>query len=378
LPPATRSLRFIARTIVEIAVASIGGALVVGALRANQQWLDAHFLPSFFTLHHWYVLAESVIRIATATLGAALAIVARRSIGHSIAHNPARTLRLAVAVVLALGASELILRQVHLRAAEEQPVTQEPRRRLDPRLGWTMVPARTGHHVKGGRDIEYAFDSAGYRVRRVNEPVDPERPTIVFTGESMMVGHGLTWEETVPAQTGALMAVQSANLAVSGFANDQAFLRLEMELPRFRRPVAVVALFTPALFDRNLDDDRPHLGRGLVWLPAEQRWRLAAIVKRLVDYRSLETIERGMSITREVLFATVRLARARGAVPLIVVPQFAAEGPGDGELTRRILDDLPAVSVELDPNWRIPGDGHPNPRAARAIAVAIATRLRER
>ena len=48
---------------------------------------------------------------------------------------------------------------------------EEPRRRPDPRLGWTFVPARTGHNTVGGRVIDYAFDPAGYRVRRVDEPV---------------------------------------------------------------------------------------------------------------------------------------------------------------------------------------------------------------
>ena len=379
MPPAARSERFAARLVSGIAVASMGGVLVSCALAADQRWLDEHFLPGFFVSRRLYVLVESVVRVATAALGAALAVLGRPRIGRFIAHNPAQALRAAIAIVLAFGASELILRQLHLRAAEEQPTTQEPRRRLDPRLGWIMVPARAGHHTSGGRDIEYAFDPAGYRVRRVDEPVDPDRPTIVFTGESMMVGEGLTWDETVPAQTGALMGMQSANLAVSGFASDQAYLRLQAELPRFRRPVAVVSLFTPALFDRNLNDDRPHLGPGLVWLRAEQRWRLAAIARLLVRYRGVATIERGITVTREVLRASVELARSRGAVPLIVVPQVAPEEPGERTLRRRVLDEagLPYVRVELDPSWRIPGDGHPNPRGARAIAVAIATRLRE-
>ncbi len=122
----------------------------------------------------------------------------------------------------------------------------EPLRRQDPRLGWTFVPGRIGQKMVGGRVIDYAFDPAGYRVRRVEEPVDPERPTILFAGESVMVGEGLTWEESVPAQVGAMMGVQSANLAVDGFATDQAYLRLEAEMPRFRRPVAVVMLFMTA------------------------------------------------------------------------------------------------------------------------------------
>jgi hypothetical protein len=358
----------------------MGGALLLCSIAADQRWFDRHFLPDFFVSRHLYVLVESVIRVVMAALGAALAIVLRRRIGRFIADSPERALHATMAVVLAFGASELIVRQLHLRAAMEEPARIEPSRRRDPQLGWTFVPARTGHHSIGGRVVEYAFDRAGYRVRHVEEPVDPERPTILFTGESMMVGEGLTWDETVPAQVEAMMGTQSANLAVSGFASDQAYLRLQTELPRFRRPAAVVSLFTPAIFDRNLDDDRPHLGPGLVWLPAEHRWRLATIAKLLVPYRSIEMIERGISLTREVLRATVELARARGAVPLIVVPQFGPEEPCEQALRNRILDEagLPYVRVELDPTWRIPDNGHPDPRAARAIAVALAARLRGR
>ena len=44
-----------------------------------------------------------------------------------------------------------------------------------------------------------------------------------------------------------MLNVQSANLAVHGYGNDQAYLRLEQELPRFRRPVGVVSLFMTTL-----------------------------------------------------------------------------------------------------------------------------------
>jgi len=255
---------------------------------------------------------------------------------------------------------------------------EEPRRRVDSRLGWTFVPARTGHNTVAGRVIEYAIDPAGYRVRRVDEPVDPAQPTILFTGESVMFGEGLTWEESIPAQVGLIMGIQSANLAVHGFASDQAYLRLQTELPRFRRPAAVVSLFMTALFGRNLDDDRPHLAPGLVWRPAEQHSRLASIAKLLVPYRSVETVERGVAVTREVLRAGVELTRAHGAMPLIVVPQFGRESEVERELRRRIVDEsgVPYTLVGMDAAWRLPWDRHPNPRAAHAIAEAVAARLR--
>ena len=84
------------------------------------------------------------------------------------------------------------------------------------------------------------------------------------------------------------MRVQSADIAVFGYANDQAYLRLASELPRFRQPVAVVSLFVPSLFVRNLDDDRPHLAPGLAWQPGIDRWRLMALVKFLVPYHNDE------------------------------------------------------------------------------------------
>jgi hypothetical protein len=256
---------------------------------------------------------------------------------------------------------------------------EEPQRRLDAKLGWVFVPARTGRDMVEGRRIEYAFDSSGYRVRRANDSVDPERPTAVFTGESIMLGQGIDWEETVPAQVETILGIQSANLAVHGFSTDQAYIRLSAELPRFRQPVAVVSLFSPGLFNRNMDEDRPHLGPDLVWLPAKPRWRLALITSILVPYRSAEEIDHGVAMTRAVLRSTLDLAHARGAVPLIVVPQFLPEDPTERAVRRRVLDEasLPYLWVGLDSGWRLPHDLHPDARAAHAIAVAVAGRLRD-
>jgi hypothetical protein len=361
----------------EIAVASVGTALLLCAVLANQQWLDRHLLPSWFVPRHWWVIIESSARALLAAVGVTLAFWLRPRLGRLIA-SPTRAVPLAVAAVLGLGAGELLLRQVQLRPVGWLvPDDEEPLRRRDPRLGWTLVPARTGHSTVAGRVIDYSIDPAGYRVRRVDEPVDPEQPTILFIGESVMFGEGLTWEESVPAQVGAMMGIQSANLAVHGFSSDQAYLRLETALPRFRRPVAVVSLFMPALFGRNLDDNRPRLGPGLTWLPPEQHGKLAALAKLLVPYRKTDTVERGVAMTREVLSATVNVARARGARALIVVPQFGVEEQAERAIRQRILDEtgLPYVSVEIDEGWRLAWALHPNSHAARVIATAVAAHL---
>jgi hypothetical protein len=289
------------------------------------------------------------------------------------------TLSVVVAAVLAIVASDLALGRIHLRPTEWPYRDDEPRRQDDPQLGWVLAPARAGRGTVGGRTVEYAIDAAGYRVRRIDEPVDPERPTLVFVGESVMFGEGLTWEESIPAQVGALRGIQSANLAVSGFSTDQIYLQLARELPRFRQPIAVVTIFMPELFGRNLDDDRPHLGPGLVWQGAQRAPRLTALAGLLVPYRRDATVERGFRVTREVFLAIVDQARRRGALPLVIVPQFGSEDDVQRKIRQRILTgDIPTVLVPLHPEWRLAWDGHPDARAAHVMATAIAARLQPR
>lgn len=369
-----------ARVSVEVALASVGIALLASALIADQRFLDRHFVPSFFLPHHTYVVLQTSVRVFIGVLGAWLLVIARPRAGRFAAQKPSHVLHYLLAVVLALGVSDIALRRVHLRPTEWQAADQEPRRQPDSRLGWTWMPGRVGRKDIGGRLIDYAIDPAGYRVKDLDDPVDFERPTLLFTGESVMFGEGLTWQETIPAQVGAMMGTQTANLAVHGYGNDQAYLRLQSELPHFHRPVAVVSLFMADLFGRNLDEDRPHLGPGLAWLPPKQPSKLAQLGKLIVPYRTDATVQRGVMVTREILRATDELARAHGAIPLLVVLQFGAEEQAERELRRRVLDDagLPYIFVDIDSAWRLPWDRHPNARAAHAIAIAIAAELKQR
>jgi hypothetical protein len=368
----------ITRVLTEIAIAAIGIAFIAGAIAANQEWLDRHFMPTFLLPHDTYVRIETGVRIGMVVFGVFLALVVRPRAGRFVAHVPARALSVTLAALLALGASEPILHRMHLQPAEWLLPDEEPLRRADARLGWTFVPSRVGQAEVGGRSVEYAFDAHGYRVKRVDAPVDPDRPAIVFTGESVMFGEGLTWEESIPAQVSAMMGIQSANLAVHGYGSDQAFMHLQAELPRFRQPIAIVTIFMGALFGRNLDHERPHLTPGLTWEPREERLRLLSLGKLLVPYRSDNTIDQGIAMTRDVLKATIDLARSRGAMPLIVIPQLERETTMERTLRQRIFDDagLPYIHVEIDPTWRIPWDRHPDARAAHALAEAIVARLK--
>jgi hypothetical protein len=372
-----RSFAFAARVTAELVVAAVGLTLVVCAVAANQSWLDQHFLPSFLFPRDWYVRAETTVRVFLGIAGLWLLISTRPRVGRLVARAPAVTLSVLVAVLLAFGASELVLRGMRLRPTEWLLPDEEPRRQPDARLGWTLVPGRVGQNRIAGRVIDYAIDANGYRVDRVEAPVDQARPTILFIGESVVFGEGLTWQESIPAQVSAITGIQTANLAVHGYGNDQAFLRLQIELPRFQQPIAVVSLFMPALFGRNLDHDRPHLGPGLVWQAPEPRSRLASLASMLVPYRSDDTIEQGVEMTREVLRGTIALAQSRGAHAIVIVPQFGPDSAPERMLRQRVLDDggLPYVLVPIDAAWRLAWDRHPDARAAHAMAVAVASQL---
>jgi len=367
--------------VLQITVMGTGALLVVAALAANQNWLDRHFLPLFFFSREKTVLQESLVRFFVGLAGLGF-VLAGPAVHRLTQRMPARAIvaalaRIGLAVGLALGAAELFLAHKFVYAAAEA-THEEPRRRPDPQLGWTFVPSRLGQATVGGRNIVYTIDAHGYRVSRVGAPVAPNIPTILFTGESIMAGYGLTWDESIAAQVAGRMKIQSANIAVFGYATDQSYLRLKTELPRFRNPVAVVSLFTPALFTRNLGDDRPYLDPHLDPHPAIHRWRLSSLFRFLIPYHSDAEIERGIQATRAVLAATAALARERHAMALVVDPQFGPEQPAERMLRQRILDEtgISYVRVDLDPSWRLKGDLHPGPRAARAIAAAIVQRLR--
>ena len=370
------------RWIAEGLLTVVGAALVLGALLASPAWFDRHFLRAFFIPRGVFVAGEIGVRIAAAALGLVLALVLRPRLGRLVARSSPRVLaadvlRAALALTLAVVVSELALRALFSRAAEEAPSSHEPLRRPDPRLGWVFAPARVGHVSVAGRPVDYAFDAHGYRVASLAQPVDPAQPSIVFAGESTVTGFGLRWAESIPAQVGAALHLQSANLSVFGYADDQTYLRLATELPRFSHPAAVVILWSPGLFFRDFDDDRPHLGPGMVWRPAVQRWRFETLSRLFAAYHSDAEMDRTTALVRAELQADVALARAHGACALIVTPAFGPEDAAERSLRQQVLDQprLPYVRVDLDRRWRIAGDLHPDAHGARVIAEAVTDAL---
>ncbi|HMG48377.1 MAG TPA: hypothetical protein VK614_13060 [Allosphingosinicella sp.] len=369
-----------------LAVGLAGLVLIALALAAGPGWVDRHFLPTFAWSRSFQIGLIQALRAILAAFGLTVILFARPRVARAVAGGRGRALLISavsasLAVIAAFAAAEAVLHTRAWHANQERWGDREPLRQRDALLGWTFVPNHLGRRMVEGRRIDYVTDAFGYRVRAPRAELDFDRPTVVFAGESIMFGYRLPWRETIPARVEARTGIQTANLAVNAFATDQAFLRLRRELPRFRRPVAVVIPFVPMLFDRNLDEDRPHLDGSLDWHPGRPPpLRLVELARRVLRYRSEESIARGVATTQAVLRATIALARSRGAATLIVVPQFQPEDPSERAIRRRVLDaaHLPYLLVPLDPGWRLAVDRHPDARGAEAIAAAIARALAAR
>jgi hypothetical protein len=370
------------RRLAEAGCVLAAAALASWALAADEAWIDRHFLPQFRLSRVWLVAGIEAARAAAAGLALVLALPIRRRLGRLAEQRSFRELALAAAptavgVVLAFGATELTLRVTGNFSHARELRLQEPLRRRDREIGWVVIPGRVGFDEIGGRRIAYAFDGQGLRVEAPGQTVDLRRPVVVFAGESVMMGKGLHGAETIPAQVQAMTGLTSANLAFSSYATDQAFMRLRRGLPAIERPVAVVTLVLPEGIYRMVESDRPHLDSRLRWRPAAGQWRLVQTLRQQFPYRSEADIDEAVAATRAVLRATADLARARGARSLVLVPIMQPESPQARALRSRVLDEagIAYIAVPIAPDWRIPGNQHPDARAARAMAEAVAMAL---
>ena len=357
-----------------------GLVLILLAVLADHGWLDRHLLPQKFVPRSQQILVWWGERAAFGAFGLLLVWPVRRQVARIVRTGQGRDLLISILLFglaggLAVLASEAVLRTGNWERLERWVATEEPLRHAEPMLGWVNVPSHVGFETYRGRRIRYDVDAQGRRVADILRPLDPSRPSIVFVGESILFGYRLNWNETAAARIGAETGLQPANLSVNGYGTDQEWLRLRQELPHFARPKAVVALFAPMMIERSLDQHRPRLDADLRWHAAEPGWRLGKLARKFLPYHSTARIDEGIAATRASLIAIVVSARARGARPLIVVPEFGPEQPIERRLREQVLAGLPSVLVRLDSDWAIPGDGHPDARANAAMSRAVLAAL---
>src|SRR5258706_12140641 len=129
------------RSYAAIAVAGVGCALIAAAAVADQAWFDRHFLPSYWTPRQEIVRTELFARIVVVVIGAVIVLVSRK-VAPLLTRQPLYLFTISLSVILAFGASELVLRRGGPRPPEFTP-GGEPRSHLDARLGWVFCVSPT-------------------------------------------------------------------------------------------------------------------------------------------------------------------------------------------------------------------------------------------
>jgi hypothetical protein len=371
------------RRLAGLAIAAPAALLLWFAATANRGWYERHVVVPAYRIPPpaWTLPA---VRIGAAALGLGLAACAIAAARRATAGG---IVRVTAALLLSVCASELVLRIL------DRPEPEKPNPRLewilgveDARTGWAFVPGRTMVLPPHGtqRRARYSIDSHGDRAPSADWVEDPRAPTILLTGESTAVGHGLEWPQTFAARMSETLGVQVVNVAEGGYGSDQAHLRAVDAMPRFARLLAVVTVVLPVQLRRNVQDDRPRLvvrGESLVVEPpARSPFRLRQVFVEEIPYLSEARLQRSLRLSRAILHATAEAARARGAQPLFVVPSVgpprAPRDRPESFVVDALLDDLPHVVVDIDRADLIPRDGHPDVHGAARIADAICSALR--
>jgi hypothetical protein len=353
-------------------------AVLVWAWRVDFEWFERRW--SLDAGRPWVAAA---LRAAAVFAALWLALVVRPRVGRWVARAGRREAaacgRIAAAVVLALAASEGALRLLGVPKKHDLVGSCDPRlAEPDARTGWRWHARFSRSNVHDWRpELIYAYDEHHDRAPAASAESDPARPTIVFVGESIVAGHGLSWSESLPGLVGEALGVQVVDLGVDGYGSDQAFVRLVDALPRYDHVVAIVTLFFPKLVDRVGWVDRPRLafdGReARVSPPAPGFWsnlRLVRLARDLLPFRDEASIQLTAAVFRE----TDRLARERGARALFLTPSLEGSRRPRGD--RYLIDELLGKQglTVIDPDWKlepIPGDGHPNAASTRRLAQAV-------
>jgi hypothetical protein len=376
-------------------VALVGVGLILAALRIDREWYEVHVLVARCAVFPSEVAGVGRLRARLAVAGAFLLVLLfpmdrllRRAERAARRVSPGAFLRVGVAVVLALGVSEAILRwKSHTPVGLHPPLIALPPTHADPRLFWALDAPRTTVLDGDGRAIRYAIDAAGDRSASETDAVDPSLPTVLFAGESVTFGLGVAWDETYPAIVGRRLGVQIVTAAVHGYGDDQIYLSMLDHLAKLEQPTAVVTLVLADLLERDVSTWRSRLvvgdGGSLVVARAQpelfRESPLVAFVERVAPWED----DASLRVARAIFVAGDRAARARGARALFVLTNLQEaclpDASGRPSIEARLFDGLPVehVRVDLDPSWIVKSSAHPDARAHAKLADGVLAALRE-
>ena len=377
-----------ARLVAELLVGALGVAALAWAWHADLRYCERHFCAELVANDSYKLGAAYCWRAGAAIVGFLLLFIVRPRAGRWAESRPpaacmAACGRIGVALALAVVASEVGLRVLHLPRPKDKSGTIEVAiGEPNDRYGWLFTASKATVLDHGGnRKVEYAINAEHDRAPTVDAVPDHSKPSILFVGESLTAGHGLPWEETYPALVGDALGMQVVNLAVHGYGFDQQFLRLYDALPTFQHPVAIVTIFLRYMIDRMAEDTHPHLelgGRHEPMLdPVDGFWHRSALVRAwwiTRPYRSDYPLELAARIFRE----TDRVARERGATAIFLAPN---QNYGSPREDRYLIDELftrqGLTVIDADFGYHpLQDDVHPDAASTRRLADLVIASLR--
>jgi hypothetical protein len=311
---------------------------------------------------------------------------------------------LLLSTVVGLAAGELLLRALHLPFTASWEPSEIAIGRFDPDLGWSYVPGTLAMQQVSDRlpPVPVRVGRFGARVPAAGPDRDPARPTVLLVGNSFTMGHGLTYEESLAGQLERQPGFpwQVANYAVQGYGTDQSLLQLRRHIASFDTRVVIYGYICDHL-RRNANGDRRLMFPGGRFLGTKPLFRLdahgeAVLAKRPIryedraDFRVLDLVRVALAhygpvpnveLTRALIRQMAAVAAAHGASFAVLdwdmgndTDPACRPGPFDGlgvPVVRPAGTAPPGWST-----WTLPGDLHPDARAAHFAAKVLARALK--
>jgi hypothetical protein len=277
--------------------------------------------------------------------------------------------------------------------------------RFDPELGWSYIPNKSAINTVGGEDDSISnpvyFDENGIRVPYEGFRFDYSRPSILFIGCSITMGHGLSYEETFVGQFGALDKVrnryQVVNLGVQGYGTDQALLTLKRFIDKFNTKIIVYTFFKFHL-RRNSNYDRRQIIKGARFLGTKPLFALddngklylakKPMLYKYYDYthswlldlykmyigKKLGTFPpQSKDLTRALIKEMKKISDKHGAYFFIINWRWS-EKDEDLEFLKGLNIEIVDTLKNAPPNWekmRILGGVHPDAEASQHVAKLL-------
>lgn len=364
---------------------------------------------------HWNIGNMRYVAIALqigAGIFACLLFLARRGVTRIMRRlfpTPRRVVFVAILVGLSIGfmlvASEVALHFVGYSFTDRWLPSENTLAKFDRELGWSYITDRSYDRPVPGTDRSLVthFNDIGVRVRTAGQSLDPQTESVLFVGCSFTMGHGVSYENSLPGQFEDLAQphdYQAVNMGVQAYGTDQALLRLEQQITRFNAK-AVVYTFIDGHINRNAVADRRMLLPSARFLGTKPRFSLRSngelyqrdiplLYEDLKRRRLGEMIEYrwtmwgpvpSLNLTQALVRRMAEISKKHGAAFTVI---YWTWHPPRADRLRALfggLEEHVVVPAESAPagwsDWQLDGDEHPNPRAHAYVAQLLRTKLRE-